>query len=407
MVVTLNKKLKPFIQPQRYKVAYGGRGSSKSWTLARILLIKASQSNIRVLCVREIQDSIKESVHKLLKDQIDILELQGFTVQNDTIRHENGSEFLFKGLYTNLTKIKSFEGVDICWIEEAESISATSWEILDPTIRKKGSEIWISFNPRYESDIIYKNFIINKPENATIIKVNHDDNPHFPMELKVQMETMAKNDPDLYLHIWEGELKKNTSELVLNNKWTIENFTSQKEIHHPLFGADWGFSNDPNTVTRLFIGSHLNYGDNCLFIEYEANDRPYGDERSTSSTLDMLPMLWDTVPNIREYAVTADNARPETIAHMNSRGFNVVATTKGAGSVEDGIEYMRSFDKIIIHPRCVNTIFEFGNYKFKVDNKSGQVTNIIIDKYNHMIDSIRYALNSSMKNRAIDYSNLL
>ena len=126
MVVTLNKKLQPFTKPMRYKVAKGGRGSAKSWTIARILLLKAMEKPLRILCTREIQDSIKESVHKLLKDQIDLLELQGYTVQNDVIRHTNGSEFLFKGLYTNLSKIKSFEGVDICWIEEAESISAGS-----------------------------------------------------------------------------------------------------------------------------------------------------------------------------------------------------------------------------------------------------------------------------------------
>lgn len=177
MKVSLNKKLKPFVTtPKRYKIAWGGRGSSKSWTIARMLLLKAMQSPIRVLCLREIQDSIKDSVHKLLKDQIELLQLDGFIVQNDCIRHINGSEFLFKGLYTNLSKIKSFEGVDYCWIEEGESISALSWEILDPTIRKPNSEIWISFNPRYENDIIYKTFIVDGKDNAIVIKVNYNDN---------------------------------------------------------------------------------------------------------------------------------------------------------------------------------------------------------------------------------------
>lgn len=193
--ISLNSKLKPFATtPMRYKIAYGGRGSSKSWTIARILLLKAMQSPIRVLCLREIQDSIKDSVHKLLKDQIDLLELEGFIVQNDAIRHENGSEFLFKGLYTNLSKIKSFEGVDYCWIEEGESISALSWQILDPTIRTPNSEIWISFNPRYENDIIYDTFINNEVDNALVIKVNWNDNKYFPKELQIQKDTMAKND---------------------------------------------------------------------------------------------------------------------------------------------------------------------------------------------------------------------
>ena len=180
------------------------------------------------------------------------------------------------------------------------------------------------------------------------------------------------------------------------------------KINHYLFGADWGFSNDPNTLLRCFIGQHKEYGSNCLFIEYEANDRPYNEDmRNTSTSIDDLPNLWDKVPLSREYRITADSARPETIAHMNSKGFNVIGAIKGSGSVEDGIEFIRGFDKVIIHPRCTNTIFEFGNYKFKVDVKSGQITSNIVDKYNHMIDALRYALESSMKNQIIDYSTLL
>lgn len=407
-VVTLNKKLKPFATQQaRYKIAYGGRGSAKSWTIARILLLKAMENKIRVLCTREIQDSIKDSVHKLLRDQIELLELSGFIIQNDVIKHENGSEFLFKGLYTNLSKIKSFEGVDICWIEEAESISAMSWEILDPTIRKPNSEIWISFNPRYTNDIIYNTFITNTNENAIVVKVNWQDNKHFPKELQLQKDAMAKNDADLYLHIWEGELKKNTAEQIMQNKWAIEEFEASKTEHF-YFGADWGFSQDPNTINRAFIREHKDFGGNCLFLDYEANDRPYDeDKRNTSTDLDNLPELWKTIPMINRYSVKADSARPETISFMKQRGFRVDAAVKGAGSIEDGIEFLRSFDKIIIHPRCKNTIVEFQNYKYKVDVKSGQITNKIVDKYNHHIDAIRYALEPIMKNRVYDYSKLL
>jgi phage terminase large subunit len=365
-----------------------------------MLLLKAMQSPIRVLCLREIQDSIKDSVHKLLKDQIELLELQGFIVQNDAIRHENGSEFLFKGLYTNLSKIKSFEGVNYCWIEEGESISALSWQILDPTIRTPNSEIWISFNPRYENDIIYDTFINNEVDNALVIKVNWNDNKYFPKELQIQKDTMAKNDPDLYLHIWEGELKKNTSELIFNNKWKIEEFEAKKGTHF-YYGADWGFSQDPNTVNRCFIEN------NTLFIDYEINDRPYKEkDKATSTDISELPTLWDTMPLIRNYKVIADSARPETISHLYRSGFMVEGAVKGKGSVEDGIEFLRGFDKIIIHPRCVNTIFEFGNYKYKVDTKSGQITNNIVDKFNHHIDAIRYALEPVMKKSNLDYNIL-
>ena len=397
MQITLNKKLKPFaIKNTRYKVAYGGRGSSKSWTIARILLLKAMEKKIRILCTREIQDSIKDSVHKLLKDQIDLLELQGFTVQNDIIKYQNGSEFLFKGLYANLSKIKSFEGVDICWIEEAESISANSWEILNPTIRKPNSEIWISFNPRYEDDIIYKTFVVDAPDNAEVIKINWNDNKYFPKELEVQKNHMMKRDPDLYLHIWEGELKRNTAEQVFNNKWSIEKFDIEAE--HYYYGADWGFSQDPNTVVRSFIAPHEEWGDNCLYVDYEVNDRPYDEqERNTSTDLKYLPRLWDKMPNIRNHTVQADSARPETISFMRDAGFKCVGVTKWAGSVEDGIEFMRSFDRIILHTRCKNTIKEFKNYKYKVDARSGQVTNKILDTFNHNIDALRYAITPIIK----------
>ena len=406
MKVSLNKKLKPFVTtPKRYKIAWGGRGSSKSWTIARMLLLKAMQSPIRVLCLREIQDSIKDSVHKLLKDQIDLLKLQGFTVQNDSIKHENGSEFLFKGLYSNLSKIKSFEGVDIAWIEEGESISALSWQILDPTIRKPNSEIWISFNPRYENDIIYDTFINKQVDNAFVVKVNYNDNKYFPAELEVQRTHMQKTNPELYLHIWEGELKKNTEEIIFSGKWIIEDF-EQPYYTHYYFGADWGFSQDPNTVNRMFITEHKDYGENCLYLDYELNDRPYeADKKTTSTDIKELPNFWAKMPKIKEFTVKADSARPETISHISSCGFSVVGATKGKNSVVEGIEFLRSFDKIIIHPRCKNTIFEFGNYKYKVDARSGQITSLIVDKNNHHVDAIRYALEDILNN-TIDYSLL-
>ena len=408
-IISINTKLKPFATKQsRYKVAFGGRGSSKSWSIARILLLKSMESPIRILCAREIQDSIKDSVHKLLRDQIEILELQGFTVQNDTIKHNNGSEFLFKGLYTNLSKIKSFEGVDICWIEEAESISAMSWEILDPTIRKPLSEIWVSFNPRYENDIIYKTFLVDKKDNAIVVKVNWQDNKYFPKELEIQKDQMRFKDPNKYLHIWEGELKKNTEEQIMRSVWCIEDFESNYVLEDYYYGADWGFSQDPNTINRLYIGKHKEHGDNCLYIEHEVNDRPYGeDKKETSTDLNNLPNLWDKMPRIRDNKIVADSARPETIAYMKKCGFNVARAIKGAGSIEEGIEHIRGYDKVIIHSRCVNTIHEFGNYKYKVDSKSGQVTNKILDKCNHHIDAIRYALESHMKNQIINYNDLL
>ncbi|CUU67921.1 phage terminase%2C large subunit%2C PBSX family [Campylobacter hyointestinalis subsp. hyointestinalis] len=398
MNISLNKKLKSFITENiRYKVVYGGRGSGKSWNIARMLLLKVASSvePLRILCTREIQDSIKDSVYKLLKDQIELMELPNFITQNDIIKHVNGSEFLFKGLYTNLSKIKSFEGVDICWIEEAESISAMSWLILDPTIRKPNSEIWISFNPSSENDIIYQTFILNKPDNAVVIKLNYQDNKYFPEVLREQKDRMRANDPDLYMHIWEGELRKNTNELVFNNKWLIDDFDIPGNTHF-YFGADWGFANDPNTVIKCFVDSHSVYGSRCLYICDELCDRPYDDERETSTDISELPKLWDNIKDIKKFSVICDSARPETISYMRRAGFRAEPAKKGKGSIEDGIEFIRGFDKIIVSPKCKNSIFEFGNYKFKTDKNSGQITNQIIDKYNHCIDALRYALEPLM-----------
>jgi hypothetical protein len=192
--------------PSRYKVAHGGRGGSKSWGFARALLIKATQSPTRILCTREIQNSIKESVHKLLSDQIAILGLEGlYDVTDTSIRCRNGSEFIFMGLFRNVNKIKSLEGIDVVWVEEAESVSEESWNLLIPTIRKPNSEIWVSFNPKYPDDPTYKRFVIAPPAGAVVRQINYCDNPYFPEVLRLEMEADKAFRPHMYKHIWLGE----------------------------------------------------------------------------------------------------------------------------------------------------------------------------------------------------------
>ena len=388
-MITLNQKLKAFVTThKRYNIAYGGRGSSKSWTVARMLLLLASQSKKRILCVREIQNSIRDSSHKLLKDQIALMGLSGFMITQDTIRHDNGSEFFFKGMFTNLASLKSIEGVDECWVEEGESISSESWEVLTPTIRTENSRIWVTFNPKYETDIIYQTFIINEVEDANVIKINWNDNPFFTKEMDAERLLMQRTNTDRYLHIWEGNIARNTQELIFANHWEIEDFETDTNAYY-YYGADWGHANDPNTVIRCYIT------DNTLYIDEELCDRPYNENNVHSSTpLSLLPAFWDRIPEIRDYTVYADNARPETIDEMNRQGFYVEPAKKGKGSIVEGIEHLRSFDNIIIHSRCVNLIHEFSNYKYKIDKRSGQVTNDIVQKYDHLIDALRYALSS-------------
>ncbi len=208
-VVKLPKIFKPLDEHHRYKVMYGGRGSSKSWSVARKLILRGVQKPLLILCARELQKSIKQSVHRLIKDQINYLELKAFfEITDNSIKGKNGTEFIFLGTKHNPEEIKSTEGVDICWIEEAHNLTEASWDIIDPTIRKDGSEIWVTFNTRFKFDHLYQLFIANiPPPGSWVKKVNHNDNPYFPEPLQLQMDHMKRVDFEKYLHIWEGELK--------------------------------------------------------------------------------------------------------------------------------------------------------------------------------------------------------
>ena len=207
--VEIPKKLQFLFEPARYKVAHGGRGSGKSWSFAQALLILGARSKLRILCTREVQKSIKDSVHKLLGDQIKRLGLESFyQVLQTEIRGKNGTEFLFSGLSDQTAdSIKSFEGVDVAWVEEAQTVTKRSWDIFRPTIRKAGSEIWVSYNPELETDATHAMFTKNKPEGSVVVEVNWHDNPWFSPELeKERLECLAKYPKD-YDNIWEGKTK--------------------------------------------------------------------------------------------------------------------------------------------------------------------------------------------------------
>jgi phage terminase large subunit len=375
-------------QPARYKVAYGGRGSAKSWSVARVLCLLAASKPIRILCARELQSSIRDSVHRLLADQIEALNLSArLEIQNAEIRGVNGSLFIFEGLRHNTTKIKSMEGIDICWVEEAERVSEDSWKILVPTIRKPGSEIWVTFNPEQETDPTYTRFVKNPPPDAIVRKVNHDQNPWFPIELRKEMEYDYRVDPDSAAHIWGGECKKIGDAQILKNKFFVEDFEPKENWNGPYFGADWGFSQDPTTLIKMWI-----YERN-LYIEHEA----YGVGVEITET----PALFDSVPGSRNHTIRADSARPETISYMKRQGFNIVAVKKWPGSVEDGIAHLRGYEKIVIHPRCKYTLQEARLYSYKVDKLSGDILPIIVDKQNHLWDSARYGLQPLMRQRPL------
>lgn len=217
--VALPPKLAPLFEPKRYKVLYGGRGGSKSWGIARALLVLGSKKPMRILCARELQNSIKDSVHRLLSDQIDQLNLGSFyEVGQQTIRANNGTEFFFEGIKQNVNKLKSYEGIDVSWVEEGHMVSKNSWDILIPTIRKEGSEIWISFNPELEDDETYQRFVVHPPKDSVVIKMDWRDNPWFPEVLRKEMEELKERDYQAYLTVWEGQCRKVVEGAIFANE---------------------------------------------------------------------------------------------------------------------------------------------------------------------------------------------
>jgi phage terminase large subunit len=204
--IIIPKAFEPLRHPKRYKVYYGGRGGAKSHNIARTLIVKGMEKPLRIVCAREIQKSIKDSVHRLLADLIRQYNLTSFyEIQETIIKGKNGTEFIFRGLKHNTTDLKSLEGADICWIEEAENVSHNSYELLIPTIRKDGSEIWVSFNPKNPNDPTYVRFIKNADQDTLVKKVSWRDNPFFPDVLEKERKKLERDDPEAYQHIWEGE----------------------------------------------------------------------------------------------------------------------------------------------------------------------------------------------------------
>lgn len=372
----------PLLLPMRYKCLYGGRGSAKSWSVADALLITGLDHKIRVLCVREFQNSIKDSVHQLLKERIETLKLEDFyRVYETKIVGKNGSSFIFKGIRHNVQSIKSMTGITHCWVEEGQTISAESWQVLVPTIREENSEIIVTFNPHRKTDIVYVELVENTPSNAYVERVNWDRNPYFPKVLDDERRRMQATDPAAYNHIWEGGFWEQSDAQILNGKWIVDEFEPGEDWDGPYYGADWGFAQDPTVLIRCWIN------DRRLYVEYESYQ--------VGLELDHTAARWmQDVPECDRYVIRADNARPESISYLKRYGIpQIEAVPKWKGSVEDGIAHLRSYDKIVIHPRCKHTIEEARLYSYKVDRMTGDILPTVVDAHNHGIDSLRYALN--------------
>jgi phage terminase large subunit len=403
-------KLDFLFQPHRYKVAYGGRGSGKSWGFARALLLQASNKPLRILCAREIQRSIRQSVHQLLTDQIQALGLGPFyEVLESEIRGINGSLFSFTGLANNTVEsIKSFEGVQIVWCEEAQTISRKSWDILIPTIRKPDSEIWVSFNPNIDTDNTYQRFVVEPPENAKVVKVNWQDNPWFPQVLEDERQHSLKTNPD-YANIWEGDCKAAVDGAIYSNeireaqegnRITTVPYDPMMKVHVVM---DLGW-NDSMSVILCQKGIS-----DLRIIGYIEDDHRTLD--SYSAQLKNLSYNWGTMflPHDGQSKDFKHGISAEEI--MKKLGWDIRIVPKA--DIESGIKLARmNFHRIYFDKSAQRLVECLKNYRRSINSATNEPGAPLHDEYSHGADAFRYLCTSieSMKNESwskekIQYTN--
>lgn len=374
----------PLLTDARYLGAHGGRGSGKSHFFAERWLAENVSFKYDFVCLRETLKSLEFSVKKLLESKI-VQHNAGayFEVQDRRILSKHGGVTIFEGMQNHTAdSIKSLEGFDRAWFEEAQNASDKSLTLLRPTIRKAGSQMWFSWNPENPTDPVDKFLRGPNPyPDSVVVRVNYMQNPKLPDELKAELEYDQKRDPDKFAHVWLGEYQSNSERRVFKN-WTIEEFEAPKGTVFRL-GADWGFSVDPSVLIRCYIDGRR------VYIDYEAY--------MVGCEIDNLPNLFERVPEAEKWFITADSARPETIDYLQRHGFpKINSAIKGAKSLEEGIQFLQSYD-IVVHPRCKHVIDELTMYSYKQDDMTGKILPILEDKNNHCIDSIRYALEGARK----------
>lgn len=392
-----------FYDDYRYKVAYGGRGGAKTESFARILVEESLEYPHKNLCCREIQKSIKKSTKATIEAVMNSMGVLGndkFFRNTDTSIYSpyNHSEFIFEGLWQNADHIRSIKGITRCLIDEAQNVRAKSLKDLKPCVREKGSQFLISFNSENATDPVWKMFIESEPGVPAILpprtlvkKINYDQNPWFhETELYEEMMFDKANDYEKYLHVWKGELDTVSEAKIFSGRYVVEDFILPEDSPF-LYGADWGFSQDPTALLRCLVDEK----NKKIYIDYEAC--------KVGVEMEDLPALFDKVPGARKHKIRADNARPETISYVRRKGFNIVAVKKlkgVKGSVEDGIEFLKNFT-IVVHSRCKYLIQEFTNYSYKINPLTEDITTDIVDAWNHLIDSLRYACQPLIRNRTM------
>jgi phage terminase large subunit len=395
--------------PIRYKCYFGGRGAGRSWNFARALVGEAFTEQHLILCTREFQNTIADSVKRVIETQIAAMKLDPWfriTETNITCRL-TGSEFIFKGLRRDIQGIRSLEGVTRCWVEEGQWTTNDSWLILDPTIRAPGSQIWVSYNPVDETDPTHQMFAIDehRPHDALVRKVSYRDNPWFPAELERLRVRMLEQDPDAYDWVWEGECRKISAAAIFKDNYIVEGFEEPEKVDRYFFGLDFGFAHDALAAVRCYIhNDQLWITHEFYAIGVEIDDIAPALKGGRS---ERNGAQFEGIPGIEHWPVKADSARPETISYLARQGLNVTAAEKWQGSVEDGISHLKGFRKIHVHTRCVNTAQEFRLYSYRIDAKAkdkhnpqpGDILPVPEDKHNHAIDATRYALDGYIQRR--------
>lgn len=377
-----------FDQNYRYIGIKGGRASGKSHFVAEYWIDKLLGARFDLVCARTVQSSLQESVKKLLEDKIvDLGVSDCFEVQRDCIKTISGGKVIFRGM-SDMTavNIKSLEGYDGLWYEEAQDASQHALDLLRPTMRKPGAQLIFTWNPRFETDAVDAFFnAAEPPPDSLNLTVNYVDNPWIPEAMLAEMEYDKRRDIDKYNHVWLGQYLKNTEARIFKN-WRVEAFEAPVGTSFKL-GADWGFG-DATTLIRCYLKGRT------LFVDYEAY--------MTGCEVHDTPALFMTVPDSEKWPIVADSARPETISYLRKHGFPaMMAAVKGPRSVEEGLSWLKSHD-IVVHPRCKHTIDELTHYKYKTNRQTGEIYPVPEDKNNHLIDALRYACEGARRANKVD-----
>ena len=392
--IEIPDKLLPLFQPKRYKVIHGGRGSAKSWSVARALVSIGATKPIRVLCARETQKSIQESVHRLLKDQIESLGLdQFYTIQENKILGTNGTEFTFAGIrQQGVANLKSYEGTDICWVEEAQVVTKKSWDVLIPTIRKPGSEIWVTFNPELDTDETFSRFVIRPPEDSVVIEMNWQDNPWFPPELDKERRQWLDRDPVGYLTTWEGKCRPAVEGAIYANE--IEATQREGRIRavpydpqlkvHTVWDLGWNDSMSIICVQRV--------ASEVRVIDYIEDSHRTID----SYVMQLQERKWnwgtDYIPHDGAHRDFKSGKSTQELLQTLGRNVQVLAR----GNPEEGIRLARMiFPRTYFDAdRCTELVNHLKRYRRQINQITQEAGAPLHDEHSHAADAFRYLAQS-------------